>query len=583
MEEPVAAGGAAPEPRTWLRLDSIRNQLIAFAVLAALIPAITIAAIAYQQTRKALVENITAALSSTSSQGARELDLWAKERAYDLRVYTGSYEVLENLERAARSRDVAARNRLTRYLDAVRGRTGDYELLAVTNLRGTVAAVSPARGTRPEAALTGLPADWLATVGRDETVLGDAFWDEAGAKTVVTFAVPVTTGNGRSIGALVARFNLGGVAALLSTYSRGEAHETYVVTTSGRFVTGADGGSAELMRSGVPADPFAALAGSEGAPVEYTGADGREFVAVLHRVPRSAWSVLAQVPVVEAYARMGRVRNIALVVFLALVFGIGWLAYRLGLLIVRPLDRLTRAATTVAGGDLAVEIPVTGGGEVASLTHVFNDMVTRLRTGRQELERLSTTDSLTRLYNRRYLMTRLDEEGRRARRTDRPFSLLMIDVDHFKRFNDTYGHHAGDEVLAGVAAVFQECVREVDCAARYGGEEFVIVLPETPAEGAIDVAARIRARLAAENFPGGKVTLSIGIAEFPADGETPEFVLRAADAALYRAKREGRDRVLRAVRGRFSGDVRPHDPAALRGSRGARSARTPGGGPTKPE
>src|SRR5512134_2447032 len=168
MEEPVAAGGAAPGPRTRLRLDSIRDQLIAFAVLAALIPAVTIAAIAYQQTRKALVENITAALSSTSSQSARALDLWAKERAYDLRVYTGSYEVLENLERAARSRDVAARNRLTRYLDAVRGRTGDYELLAVTNLRGAVAAVSPARGA-PAAALTGLPADWLATVGRDET------------------------------------------------------------------------------------------------------------------------------------------------------------------------------------------------------------------------------------------------------------------------------------------------------------------------------------------------------------------------------------------------------------------------------
>jgi diguanylate cyclase (GGDEF)-like protein len=424
--------------------------------------------------------------------------------------------------------------------------------------------------------------DWLAAVRLDEAVVGTAFWDDTAAKAAVTFAVPVTTGNGRVIGALVARISLGGVAALLATYARGAPRETYVVTDGGRFVIGPGGSSMDLMRESIPRESFAMLTDREGTRVEYSDARRRDIVAVLHRVPRSAWFVLAQVPLNEAYARMSRVRNIALVVFMALVFGIGWLAYRLGLLIVGPLDRLTRAATTVAGGDLAVEIPVTGGGEVASLTHVFNDMVTRLRTGRQELERLSTTDALTRLYNRRYLMSRLEEEARRARRTDRPFSLLMMDVDHFKRYNDTYGHQAGDEVLAGVAAIFQECVREVDCAARYGGEEFVIVLPETPAEGAIDVAARIRARLAAEAFPGGKVTLSIGIAEFPADGETPEFVLRAADAALYRAKREGRDRVLRAVRGRFSGDVRPHDPAMLRGSRGARSARAPGG-PPKPE
>jgi len=574
----VGAETAAPGHERRLRLDSIRSQIIAFAMLAALIPAVSIAAIAYQQSRQGLVANITEELSSASSQAARELGLWAKERLYDLRVYTGSYEVIENLERAARARDRAARSRLTGYLDAVRGRTGDYEMLAVTDVRGTVAAVSAPRGGGVDSVVAALPRDWLAAVGHDEAVVGTAFWDHAAAKAVVTFAVPVTTGNGRVLGALVARFSLGGVAALLATYGRSGARETYVVTDSGRFVTGSHGSSADLMGTGIAVETFATLRTHEGERLEYPDAAGRDLVGVLRPVPRSTWFVLAQVPVAQAYAQVGRVRNIAVVVVLTLVLGIGWLAYRLGLVIVRPLDRLTTGASTVAGGDLGVAIPVTGGGEVAYLTQVFNDMVTRLRHGREELERLSTTDALTKLYNRRYLMARLEEEARRARRTDRPFSMLMIDVDHFKKYNDTYGHQAGDDVLAGVSAILQECVREVDCAARYGGEEFVIVLPETPAEGAIDVAARIRSRLAAEMFPGGKVTVSLGIAEFPADGETPEFVLRAADAALYRAKREGRDRVVRAVRGRFSGDLRPHDPAMMRG-RGARPSRTSGGGP----
>jgi diguanylate cyclase (GGDEF)-like protein len=155
--------------------------------------------------------------------------------------------------------------------------------------------------------------------------------------------------------------------------------------------------------------------------------------------------------------------------------------------------------------------------------------------------------------------------------------MLMIDVDHFGS-TTTPTAAGGRRGLAGVSGILQECVREVNCAARYGGESSSSC---RNARRARRLAARIRSRLATEIFPGGKVTVSLGIAEFPADGETPEFVLRAADAALYRAKREGRDRVVRAVRGRFSGDVRPHDPAMMRG-RGARPSRT-SGGPSKPD
>src|SRR5206468_313856 len=170
----------------------------------------------------------------------------------------------------------------------------------------------------------------------------------------------------------------------------------------------------------------------------------------------------------------------------------------------------------------------------------------------EELARLSITDGLTGLSNRRHLMEVLTIELHRARRSNRSFSVLMADVDHFKNYNDANGHLAGDEVLKRVGAILRESTRTVDCAARYGGEEFFVLLPDTTQDGAAEFTDRIRARLVAEAFPGGKVTMSIGIAEFPAHGDTPDAVIASADAALYRAKREGRDRVTRASQQRLS-------------------------------
>jgi diguanylate cyclase (GGDEF)-like protein len=121
-----------------------------------------------------------------------------------------------------------------------------------------------------------------------------------------------------------------------------------------------------------------------------------------------------------------------------------------------------------------------------------------------------------------------------------------MDVDHFKKFNDSCGHLAGDRVLAGVADVLREVTREIDTASRYGGEEFVVVLPETDLDAAVEIAERIRGSLAARIFEGRRVTLSVGAAEFPTHGEDAHTLIEAADAALYRAKDGGRNCVKRA-------------------------------------
>lgn len=173
-----------------------------------------------------------------------------------------------------------------------------------------------------------------------------------------------------------------------------------------------------------------------------------------------------------------------------------------------------------------------------------------LNRHRLALETLVRTDMLTGLANRREFMTRLEREAHRQARSGRPLSVVMFDVDHFKRINDTWGHPMGDEVLAKVGEILRSHTREqVDTAARYGGEEFVLLLPETDLFGAQHVAEKISARLREHAFmaPGQRfqVTQSVGIAQV-VEGDTG-WALKVADRNLYQAKREGRDRIVASV------------------------------------
>jgi len=170
-----------------------------------------------------------------------------------------------------------------------------------------------------------------------------------------------------------------------------------------------------------------------------------------------------------------------------------------------------------------------------------------LMTRVNALERLSITDGLTQVHNHRYFQDRLREEFRRAQRYDDPLSLILIDLDHFKHFNDQHGHQVGDIVLRDVAAQLQRSVRETDLLARYGGEEFAVLLPRTPLAGALTVAERVWREMATLRTGPERtlrVTASVGVSSFPhhAVGSADQLV-RSADESLYRAKHEGRNRV----------------------------------------
>ncbi|MGN6551656.1 MAG: PleD family two-component system response regulator [Pararhizobium sp.] len=177
----------------------------------------------------------------------------------------------------------------------------------------------------------------------------------------------------------------------------------------------------------------------------------------------------------------------------------------------------------------------------------------RLRDSVRHTMELAVTDALTGLHNRHYLDMHLDVLVERARARGRPLSLCTIDIDSFKRINDTYGHEAGDDVLVAFARRLRGAVRGADLACRYGGEEFVVVMPDTPAETAIRIAERLRLAVEAEPFALRAarrtipVTASFGIATLAGPSDTREELLRRSDHALYAAKRDGRNRVVSAA------------------------------------
>lgn len=238
--------------------------------------------------------------------------------------------------------------------------------------------------------------------------------------------------------------------------------------------------------------------------------------------------------------------------------------------VLTPIAAIVRMAERMANGDLKARAVATGAQELQTLATTLNDAARKLagtqeeleervaqrteelRAANERLEKLSLTDPLTGLFNRRYLDQLLALEVTRQRRHKRPFSLLMIDVDHFKNFNDAHGHPRGDDVLRALAKILTASLRGSDIVARVGGEEFVAVLHDVELPVAMGAAEKLRAAVAAHDFPKGdeqplgRVTVSLGLASWPKHGETADEVLEAADRALYASKAAGRNRVTAA-------------------------------------
>lgn len=290
------------------------------------------------------------------------------------------------------------------------------------------------------------------------------------------------------------------------------------------------------------------------------------------------WGTLrATFDLTELEAAIAASRNSVLVIALVLALCSTAVAYFvLSFLVITPVLRMRGMALRFGRGQLDARVNLWQSDEVGQLARALNGMAQQLQdytesleaqveqrtaelananvqllNANEQLERLARTDPLTGLHNRRHFLEQLQMEVRRGARTHHQFAVILLDVDHFKAFNDTHGHPAGDELLQRLAALLQVNLRSTDVVARYGGEEFVILLLDTGLEEGYATSLKLQQAVETQPFPkehtqpGGRLTISVGIAFYPHDARDGRTLVQYADEALYRSKERGRNQVTR--------------------------------------
>jgi diguanylate cyclase (GGDEF)-like protein len=395
----------------------------------------------------------------------------------------------------------------------------------------------------------------------------DAALATDGDRLVLT--APLGSHGGASPGRLVATLDLGALRAALTSLRAHDDASVHLVDRDGRVLASSEEESLVVFDA-FPASVLASAA-RHGA-LDFQAANGRRGIAAQRAIGDTGLAIVVAQPLDVAMAPVFSVLTRVFVIDLAIILAFSFLAYEITSKIVRPLEALSEGARRISEGELDVEVADTGTqDEIGLLTRTFNDMASRLRRNREEidehhqqlrdqndelqranevLEQLSITDGLTKLHNHRYFQEALSREIKRVTRTGEPLSILLIDIDDFKGLNDRLGHAEGDVLLVAIARVLNESVRESDVLARYGGEEFVVLATGTDLEGATFLAEKVRTAVAETDMAADvgdeslRVTVSIGVSEFA--GDRKRF-FGAADRALYRAKAAGKNCVMTAT------------------------------------
>ncbi len=551
----VFATVASLIPSLGLGLKSIKSKLVVFATLATLIPSLGLGLLTFRQSEAQTNANVTRELRALTDYAGREMEFWLDRRAHEAHVTAASGAVIEALSASYQRRaDMLAKypGALARYLQSVQGKLDAIRELTVMNASGKIIASS---AEKPAGAT--LPDEWPQNSVTEGLVITPPHWNEQYNTATLSVAVPVLSYDNVLMGALVAVLDLRNLQPHLKSSSTSPPGEVFLLDPDGRVLIGTLAEGETMAQLDGPS--LRELLARPGESMFFKGLTRREVIGladVFHEFPLT---ILAERDQAAVYGDWIELRNMLLILVGMLVLIVAAAAFQMGRSIVVPLQRLMRAADRIADGDLEVRLSATRNDEIGHLTKVFDQMADRLRRNHAEimaaheamqqqnrmLEKLSITDSLTGLYNRNKLDAILADQLARFRRTQRPFALLMLDIDHFKTLNDTYGHITGDKILAKVAQILLQSIRSIDYAARYGGDEFIIILVETYIDQAVKTAERIRTHVEKLTYPAGKstisITVSIGAVECRSDDSTTTAVFSRADNALYEAKRAGRN------------------------------------------
>ncbi|MBL0038710.1 MAG: diguanylate cyclase [Nitrosomonadales bacterium] len=537
-------------------LRSIKSKIFVFAIMATLIPSFGLGLLSFRQNEAQISDNVTRELRALASQASRELELWINKHIHTVRALSTSNAVIDGLTPIAHpptGKPNKVPQALAHYLSSVQSKLDTILELTVVGATGQVVASSAAV---PSAII--LPKSWPESALTEGIVLAPPHWEKQRATATLSVAVPVLSYDNVLMGALVAVLDLRTAQPYLKNSTKSPLGEVLLLDQNGR----------ELLSSRVNATKLRLLDGvvlrqllaRPGESMIFQGGMHREVIGLADMPAALPVTVVAERDRADVYAAWVDLRNLYLALVCTIVLVVTAVAFRMGRSIVTPLQHLINAANSIADGDLDVRLPVTRNDEFGHLTQIFNQMADKLRHSHAEvvaknkamqqqnqlLETLSITDGLTGLYNRSKLDVILKDELARFKRNQRPFAVLMMDIDYFKTLNDSYGHIAGDEVIAAVAKILSQSIRSVDYAARYGGDEFIIIMVETTADMALKMAERIRSQVNDMRYSANgqivSVTVSIGVVQCQQSDATPTAVFARADSALYEAKRAGRNR-----------------------------------------
>jgi len=520
----------------------IRAKVLSVVVLSALAPALLVGVASYLTSREILIEKVNNQLEGRATTATEQVNQWFRERALDTEIFANSFIVSDSLRRWDAAKNppntmsaADAKAKLQEYLDQVQNRYPLYRELFLVDRRGTLVAK-----TKPfmEAVEKEIAPELLMSNG-------DTSLQRLGGKLVFHVRREVRDTSEEPVGTLVTVSDLSELWSRLGAELRSDMGTLRIIDASGEPLFDNRQRPPDLASDLATLGVQECLRGKSGI-AEYTDGYGRSVLGAYQFLKPHRLGLIVEMQSEEAFAAVIRLRDLNLLISALAVFLVAGVGYGLVVSLTRPIEALIEGAKAVARGDLSGEIPIASTDEIGYLTKVFNRMTRALKETHSDLQQKSSTDELTGLFNRRFLAKAFGMELSRSERSGKPLSVLMVDIDHFKAFNDRFGHPEGDTVLRNTGAFLVKHLRSTDVAARYGGEEFIVLLPSTGKTEAGKKAETLRKAFASArlNSDGdAKVTVSIGVASMPDDGLTEHELVGAADAALYVAKRKGRNRV----------------------------------------
>ncbi|UCG39306.1 MAG: diguanylate cyclase [bacterium] len=537
-----------PRRNLWRRLltrvGTLRFQILGIVIASVLVPSFLGGWMASARIDGILKGQVFRDIETRNERLAEQVQFWLESRSKDARDFALTSILLR--EEVQRIRDAAAPERVKeavgnvqRYLGYILEGSSSFDAITILSSEG-----------RP---LASYPAGAPITSGKDTP-------RPPGTSPIV---VEISQGGVNRL-VVVQRLpseNVGDPALFLTRFREGLLGHTltqlapqdsvvYITDVEGRIKAA----NVEIDDDRQAPSGTQTLLREEARYSLYKGLQGDQVIAAAAPLPALGWKVLYETSRQAALQPLAafRFQMLLMAIVLAIIFLLP--AVLLARTVVLPLEELSRVARLIRSGKPGLQAKASSGGELGEFIGIFNSMSESLRQSMEEISTMnrrlhlaSITDAMTGRYNRRYVEDYLNRALELAKRANHSVSVLMLDIDMFKKYNDKYGHIAGDEALRQLGNILVGSVRKTDVVARYGGEEWLVCLNHTGKKASMAIAEKIRKAIQDNTFQlkgqDTRITVSIGVATATEDGETYSEIVDAADTALYTAKESGRNLV----------------------------------------